>query len=96
MAQEAVETGLNSWKSGEKAEALKSRPEPIDFFDEDWLGGGQLVEFKLIRTFMDTDALPRCAVELTIRKAEAPPTSVTVTYQVVKKPYPVIARDPFN
>lgn len=95
-AEKSVDTALSAWKNGGKPEALKTAADPIDAYDEDWLRGVKLLDFKRLRSFIDTDGLPRCTVELQLQSESNPPQTLTTTYQVVNKPPTTIARDPFN
>jgi hypothetical protein len=96
QARSSVEKGLETWKRGQQADSLMAAPESIEFFDDDWIKGARLSNFRLVRTFIDTDGLAKCAVELTVQVGSDSATSQAVTYQVVKKPHIVISRDPFN
>ena len=96
VAESSVHTALDSWKSGEKADQLKTRTPPIEFHDDDWQKAARLVEYELIKTYCDTDGFPRCTVALTLQHSGQEPVRLQVTYQVVMKPNVVIARDPFS
>lgn len=96
MTKGAVERGLGAWQRGDHPDSLKKTAEPLDFFDDDWQRGAKLVSFRVIRTFFDTDDLPKCAVELTVQSGDAAPVTQHVTYQAVKKPHVIVSRDPFN
>jgi len=96
LAKSSVEKSLAAWKRGDQPQVLRAAADSIEFFDDDWNSGAKLADFRLVRAFIDTDGLAKCAVELTVQPPSDSPVSRSVTYQVVKKPHIVISRDPFN
>lgn len=96
LAQASVTASLEAWKQGQPAESLKSSHQGLEFFDDDWMKGARLTNYRLVRSFVDTDGLAKCAVELSLQAEGSPASTLTVTYQLAKKPHVVISRDPFN
>lgn len=97
LAKQTVQTALDTWKRGEQAALLKAGPTPIEFFDDDWERAAKLIEYEIVKTYMETDGTPRCAVGLTVQYGKKPPAKVRATYQLVNKENRiVIGRDPFS
>lgn len=96
-AAQPVRTSLDTWKRGEKTGTLIAGPVAIEFFDDHWQRSARLVEYEVIKTYMETDGTPRCAVRLVVQYGTKPPEEVRVTYQLVtKENQTIIARDPFS
>jgi hypothetical protein len=92
-----IQVAFEAWQRGEKASSLQSGSPSVQFHDDDWERSARLVEFKIVKTYMETDDTPRCAVEFSVQYGKKPPESRQATYQLVKKgDMTVIARDPFS
>lgn len=96
FAQQTVQTALQAWQSGASAEQLQVGASPVEFHDDDWQLSAKLVSFELLKTYHDTDGLPRCAVKLTVQSQNEEPREVRVTYQMVTTPRVIVSRDPFS
>lgn len=81
-AAQSVRTSLDTWKRGEKAGTPIAGPVAIEFFDDHWQRSARLVEYEVIKTYMETDATPRCVVRLVVQYGTKPPEEVQVTYQL--------------
>lgn len=95
-AEESVRAALDTWKRGEPPAALKQLATPIEFHDEEWLGGAKLVEFELKETYRDTDGRPRCAANLTLETSSGKRESKLVIYETNLDQGIVVGRDPMS
>jgi hypothetical protein len=96
LLEESVTAALEAWKRGERADALKSRTPPIEFYDDDWQRSARLVDYQVVKLYPETDGSARCAVSLTVQRRGRQPVQVQATYQMSHKPHLVIARDPYS
>jgi hypothetical protein len=65
-AREALITVLDSWKKGDKPNALKSASPPIVVQDFDWMAGQSLISYEVLGDGKDDDANLRIPVRLTL------------------------------
>lgn len=94
-ARKALETSLESWKKGERAERLRSLPEPIHFSEEGPRNGLRLLEFEIVNAqHTDADAM-RFTVRLTVQDRKGKREVREATYAVALRAPLVIGRDPY-
>jgi hypothetical protein len=92
-AREALNTALESWKNGEKIEALKSASPPIVAQDFDWMAGHRLVGYEVTGPGKDDDANLRIPVKLTLRTPQGKEVKKSVSYVVGTSPALTVFRD---
>jgi hypothetical protein len=92
-AREALRTALESWKKGEKIDALKTAFPAIVIQDFDWMAGQSLVSYEVTGDGKDDDANLRIPVKLTLRTPEGKETQKTVSYVVGTSPALTVFRD---
>jgi hypothetical protein len=92
-AREALKTALESWKKGEKPDALKSASPSIVVQDFDWMAGRTLVQYEVTGEGKDDDANLRIPVTLTIRTAQGKEVRKDVSYVVGTSPSLTVFRD---
>jgi hypothetical protein len=96
LATHSVQRGLETWKRGERADALRTGATPIEFHDDDWQKSARLVDFQLLKSYVETDGSPRCAAALVIQYRNRQPQRIRVTYEIVRRSTVIVARDPFS
>jgi hypothetical protein len=94
-AREALQTALESWKKGDKIDALQSANPPIHVIDVDWQSGAVLKDFKLVSDGEAKDAMLYCPVKLTVRDAGGKEVQYDVTYMISTAPNITVARKMF-
>jgi hypothetical protein len=94
-AREALHTPLESWKKGDKIEALKSGSPPIVAQDFDWMAGHRLVAYEVSGEGKDDDANLRIPVRLTVRTAQGKDVKKSVSYVIGTSPALTVFRE-FN
>lgn len=67
-AREALRTALDSWKRGDKVDALQSASPPIYVIDPDWQAGVVLTNYQITDDGKEMDANLFCPVTLTVRQ----------------------------
>src|SRR4051794_40522337 len=85
-AREALRVAMESWKKGEKIDALRSGSPPIVAQDFDWMGGHRLLAYEVKGDGKDDDANLRIPVRLTIRSPQGKELSKDVSYVVGTSP----------
>ena len=94
-AREALNTALESWRKGDKVDALKSGSPPIVVQDFDWMAGHSLVAFEVMGEGKDDDANLRVPVKLTLRTTQGKEVKKSVSYVVGTSPAVTVFRE-FN
>lgn len=95
-ARESVEASLTAWQQGEKLAALATRAEPIQFTEELWSSGHQLLSFQIKQTVGEQkEGVIRCFVALSLKDRKGRRSEREVAYQVTLKSPILIARDPY-
>jgi hypothetical protein len=94
-AREALHTALESWKKGDRIEALKSGSPSIVAQDFDWMAGHRLVAYEVTGEGKDDDANLRIPVRLTVRTAQGKEVKKSVSYVVGTSPAVTVFRE-FN
>jgi hypothetical protein len=91
----AVVAALDSWKAGEPAAKLKSRPDPIEFSD-DIRATHALTDYTLGKVDTSDKEVIRYTVTLKLKDKKGKPQEREVVYSVaLKSPAVVVARDPY-
>lgn len=67
LARETLQKAMESWKKGDKVDALQSATPPIYVIDMEWQNGGALKDFEIVGQGEAKDAHLICPVKLTVR-----------------------------
>lgn len=94
-ARQVLQTALESWKNGEKVNALQGANPPIYVIDTEWESGVVLKDFKLVSDGEAKDALLFCPVKLTVREAGGREVEREVTYMISTAPNITVSRKVF-
>jgi len=94
-AKAALEIALDSWKQGEVAAKLRSRPEPITFVDDDQKTGHKLVAYEWDGTGATDREMIRFTVKLSVQDRKGKKMERSTTYAVALKNPIAIGRDPY-
>ncbi len=92
-AHEALKTALESWKKGEKIDALKSASPSIVCQDFDWMAGRALVAYEVTGDGKDDDSNLRIPVRITLRDEKGAEAKKDVRYIVSTSPALTVFRD---
>ena len=92
-ARDALRTALESWKNGDRLEALQSASPSIVVQDFDWMGGQKLVAYEVTGDGKDDDANLRIPVKLTLKNPKGKEVKKTVSYVVGTSPSLTVFRD---
>lgn len=95
LARETLTTALESWRKGDKIDALKTGSPPIVIQDFDWMAGHVLVAFDVTGDGKDDDANLRIPVKLTLRTSQGKEVKKNVSYVVGTSPALTVFRE-FN
>lgn len=93
VAQQTLESALESWKEGKTPDDLLSETPAITVQEPDWESGTKLIEYQLVN---DGDAAgPNfvAIVKLKLSKEDAEPTEKTATYVVNTSPKRTVYRN---
>ena len=93
--REILRTALDSWKKGEKVDALQSASPPIYVIDPEWQGGAKLQDYRITGDGEAMDAQLFCPVKLTLRDAGGQEVKRDVTYIIGTAPNRTVARKIF-
>src|SRR5579883_1741661 len=85
-ARDALRSALESWKKGEKADALQRASPPIYVIDTEWQSGVPLTEFRLVSDGEEKDAQLFCPVRLTVRGPDGKAVQRDVIFMVSTAP----------
>lgn len=79
-----VQSALELWQKGGKADELSSRTPPIEFHDARWNAGEKLVQFDVgaVR-YVARDDVVRCEARLTVRGRQGKDRTESVVFDVV-------------
>ncbi|MBX9585173.1 MAG: hypothetical protein K2X87_33115 [Gemmataceae bacterium] len=94
-AREALRAALDSWKRGEKADALQAASPPVYVIDAEWQGGAGLKDYRLAGDGEAADANLFCPVVLTVRTPGGAEVVRPVTYIVSTAPNRTVTRKVF-
>jgi hypothetical protein len=94
-ARETLKAALESWKKGDKVDALQSASPPIYVIDVEWQAGAVLKDFKLVNDGETKDAHLFCPVKITVRDSSGKETQQEVIYVIATAPKLVVSRKMF-
>jgi hypothetical protein len=95
QARETLRTALESWKKGDKVDALQSGEPPVYVIDMDWQAGAKLKDYQIINDGEEKDAHLFCPVSLILRNAGGREMRTQVTYIVATAPNLTVSRKVF-
>ena len=96
LARETLQTALESWKKGDKVDALQQASPPIYVIDMEWQGGASLKEYEIVGTGEEKDAHLVCKVKLTVRgPSGGKEVKKEVTYVISTAPNITVSRKVF-
>lgn len=95
-ARETLKAALDSWKRGEKSDALQKATPAIYVIDQEWQEGAVLKDYRLVGD-EEKDAHLYCRVALTVRAAGGGGAESTreVTFIVSTSPNRTVSRKVF-
>lgn len=94
-ARTALHTALESWKKGDKVDALQKAAVPVYVIDPEWQSGTALKDFQLVSDGEAKDAQLYCPVRLTVVGSDGKAVRRTVTYMVSTAPNVTVSRKLF-
>jgi hypothetical protein len=94
-ARETLRAALESWKKGDKVDALQGGSPPIYVIDPEWQAGTELKEFEVLGEGEEKDAHLFCSVKLTASGAGGQEVTRNVTYVISTKPNLTVSRKLF-
>jgi len=94
-AREVLRTALDSWKKGDKADALQSASPPIYVIDPEWQGGAVLKDYQIVDDGKEMDAHLFSSVKLTLRGSGGQEVKREVTYVISTAPNLTVSRKVF-
>jgi hypothetical protein len=94
-ARETLRTALESWKKGEKENALQSAAPPIYVIDMDWRAGAKLKDYRIVNNGEEKDAHLFCHVKLTLQYGGGKEVTSEVTYVIATAPNLAVSRKVF-
>ena len=94
-ARDTLRTALESWKRGERVDALQSADPPIYVIDQEWQEGSKLVDFRIAGDGDEMDAHLYCPVQLTVRSPTGKESKRDVTYIISTAPKLTVSRKIF-
>jgi hypothetical protein len=96
LARETLQKALDSWKKGDKVDALQSANPPIYVIDMEWQGGSSLKEYEIVGPGEAKDAHLMCPVKLTTRApGTGKETKKDLTYIISTAPNLTVSRKVF-
>jgi hypothetical protein len=96
LARETLQKAMESWKKGDKVDALQSTSPPIYVIDMEWQGGSTLKDFEIVGSGEAKDAHLLCQVKLTTRApGTGKETKKEQTYIVSTAPNLTVSRKVF-
>jgi hypothetical protein len=95
VARETLTAALESWKRGDKIDALQKGSPPIYVIDQEWQDGAVLKDYRLVGDGEAKDANLFCPVALTVRAPGGAEATRTVTYIVSTAPNRTVSRKIF-
>jgi hypothetical protein len=94
-ARETLRTALESWKKGDKDDALQSAAPPIYVIDMDWRAGARLRDYRIVNDGEEKDAHLFCPVKLTLQYAGGKEVTTEVTFVIATAPNLAVSRKVF-
>lgn len=96
LARETLQKALDSWKKGDKVDALQSATPPIYVIDMEWQGGSALKDYEIVGPGEAKDAHLMCQVKLTVRApGSGKETKKEQTYVISTAPNLTVSRKVF-
>jgi hypothetical protein len=94
-AREVLRTALESWKKGDKVDALQRASPPIYVIDTEWQSGAVLKDYRVVNDGEEKDAHLFCPVKLTVRTPGGQEVQREVTYIISTAPNVTVSRKVF-
>jgi hypothetical protein len=94
-ARETLRATLESWKKGEKSDALQGASPPIYVIDAEWQAGAKLMDYQVLGDGEEKDAHLFCPVQLTLRDPGGKVVKRDVTFIVSTAPNLTVSRKLF-
>lgn len=94
-AQDALKAALDSWKRGDKPDALQKASPPVFVIDPEWQAGAVLKDYRLAGDGKPMDANLHCPVTLTVRAPNGTEATREVTFIVSTAPNRTVSRKVF-
>jgi hypothetical protein len=94
-AREVLRTALESWKKGDKVDALQQASPPIYVIDMEWQDGVLLQDYQVVGDGEEKDAHLFCPVKLTLRSGGGNAVTREVTYVISTAPNLTVSRKMF-
>jgi hypothetical protein len=95
-AREVLRTALESWKKGDKVDALQSSTPPIYIIGEqDWSTGARLKTYEIVGEGEEKDAHLFCSVRITLANPSGKDSTQEVTYIISTAPNLTVSRKIF-
>lgn len=94
-ARDALTAALDSWKRGDKPDALQKASPPVFVIDPDWQAGAALKDYRITGDGKAMDANLHCPVTLTVRAANGAEATREVTFIVSTAPNRTVSRKVF-
>jgi hypothetical protein len=88
-------TALESWKTGDKEDALQRAEPPVYVIDMDWRAGVKLKDYRIVNDGEEKDAHLFCPVKLTLQYSGGKEVTTEVTYVIATAPNLVVSRKVF-
>src|ERR1043166_4047521 len=94
VADSALRTGLDAWKSGKTPDDLEKGQPSIIMNEDDWRGGKKLLDFKMEKGALSGRQV-RCKVRIKLQAKDGKTTERDAFYIIDTTPRIVIVRDSF-
>jgi hypothetical protein len=94
-ARETLRTALESWKKGDKVDALQGASPPIYVIDMEWQSAYKLEEYQLTSDGEAKDAHLFCPVKLRLREPGGREVSREATFIISTAPNLTVSRKVF-
>ncbi len=94
-ARATLRTALESWKKGDKVDALQAASPPVYVIDAEWQAGAKLVGYEVTGPGEEKDAHLFCPVRLTLREPGGKEVKRDVTYIISTAPNLTVSRKVF-
>ena len=94
-ARDTLRTALDSWKQGDKVDALQNANPPIYVIDTEWQSGSKLMDYQVVGNGDEKDAHLLCPVQLTVRDPAGKTSKRDVTYIISTAPKLTVSRKVF-
>lgn len=94
-AREVLRLALESWKNGEKHDALQAASPPIYVIDPQWQAGFVLKEYRIVGDGKEMDAQLTCPVAMTVKNPAGKEIEQEVTFYISTAPNFTVARKLF-